>query len=96
MESIDIRDFGGQGLDLEQRLAAERALRVTNAGKPVAVILSTSEASSAPCIEAPDPARGRLAIKRNQQEWIELGMEELTMEEINAEIKAYRRERDGD
>ena len=92
MKSVDIRNLGSEAPRIEARRTEERDLLVSDDDKPVAVVFAVDAESHAQCMRALDLVRERLAIEGVHREWVELGMEKLALEEINAEIAAHRSE----
>ena len=95
MNSITLQELGRQAPALARQLEQGGELLVTKDDKPVAVLFPTDGEALDPCMKAWRRARNLLALERVQRESVARGMDKMTMEEINAEIAAYRRESAG-
>ena len=93
MEFMTARDLRINTSQLWQTLEKEKELVITLNGKPVALLSGISGASLEPILAAIRKARGEWAIRKMQQHAVENGLDKLTLEEINEEIKKTRKER---
>ena len=93
MKFMSIRDLRNQS-GLIQRSVEEENVALTSNGKPFALVVGLSEDD--------DPAELERLIRKARAEWAvsrirkraqRLGLDKLTLDEINAEIAAARAER---
>lgn len=95
MKFMSIRDLRNES-GLIQRTVAEENVTLTSNGKPFALVIGLDE------IEDPveldrivRQARAQWAVSRMRKRAQEAGLDRLTPEEIDAEIRAVRSERRG-
>ncbi len=93
MRFVTVRDLRGKTSELWKQLASERELVVTNNGKPIAILSATDENSFETCLWTLRRSRASDALANIQRDAADRGLGELTPEDIEAEIKASRRER---
>jgi prevent-host-death family protein len=93
MKFVTVRDLRGKTSELWKALERERELVVTNNGKPIAILSATDEESFETCLWTLRRSRASDALANLQRDAAERGLDELTPEDIEAEIKASRRER---
>ncbi len=93
MKFVTVRDLRGKTSELWKALERERDLVVTNNGKPIAILSATDEESFETCLWTLRRSRASDALASLQRDAADRGLDELTPEDIEAEIKASRRER---
>jgi antitoxin (DNA-binding transcriptional repressor) of toxin-antitoxin stability system len=93
MKFISVRDLRGRSAEVWKELPAEREVVVTNNGRPIAILSAVSESNLEESLSAIRQARAAEAIMSLQRRSIEKGTDEITMEEIDAEIKVVRKKR---
>ncbi len=93
MKFISVRDLRGKSAEVWKELPAEREVVVTNNGRPIAILSSVSESNLEEALSAIRQARAGKAVMSLQRRSIEKGTDSITMEEIDAEIKAVRKKR---
>ncbi len=93
MKFVTVRDLRGKTSELWKQLASERELVVTNNGKPIAILSATDEDSFETCLWTLRRTRASDALANLQRDASDRELDELTPEDIEAEIKASRRER---
>ncbi len=93
MKFVTVRDLRGKTSELWKELERERELVVTSNGKPIAILSATDEDSFESCLWTLRRSRASDALANLQRDAAERGFEKLTPEDIEAEIKASRRER---
>jgi len=76
-----------------RRLSTEKDMVVTSRGRPVALLTAISEDDFEESLAALRRARAMAAVHAMQMRSEELGLDKMTMDEIDAEVAAYRRER---
>lgn len=79
--------------DPETWLRKDDDLVLTDRGKPVAIVAPVNEDSVEETLDALRRTRAVAALVASQRRAAELGLDRLTMDEIDAEIAAVRRER---
>ncbi|HEX2080983.1 MAG TPA: type II toxin-antitoxin system prevent-host-death family antitoxin [Longimicrobium sp.] len=93
MKYISIRDLRNQS-GLIQRTVAEESVTLTSNGKPFALVIGLNESEDPGEMERLiRQARAQLAVSRIRKQAREAGLDKLTPEEIEAEIRAARAER---
>lgn len=95
MEFVSVRELRTRSAAVWRSLAREKDLVVTSNGKPIALLSATSASTLEASLSALRQARAQLAVAAMQRRARETGADRLTLEEVNAEIDAVRRSRDG-
>ena len=95
VEYVSLCELRRQSEDAWRSLAREKDLVVTSNGEPIAILSATTEATVEASISALRQARAQLAAAAMQQRAHETGADRLTLQDVNAEICAARRERSG-
>ena len=80
--------------DVWQRLQEERELLVMANGRPLALLISADSDDFEELLLALRRARAQLALARLRQQAAEMGLDHLSLDEINTEIEAARHERE--
>jgi len=93
MKFVSVRDLRGRSAEIWRELPDEREMVITSNGKPIAILSSTSEASVEESLLAIRRARGMAAVETMQSRSLATGADATSLDEINAEIAAVRRER---
>ena len=93
MKFVTVRDLRGKTSELWKELEQERELVVTSNGKPIAILTATNEESFETCLWTLRRSRASDALAKLQREAADRGLDELTPEDVDNEIKASRRER---
>ena len=93
MEFISVRQLRTQTAAVWDALAESGDLVVTTNGRPIAILSATTGATLEATLTALRQARAQLAVTAMQQRARETGADQLSLEDINAEIEAARRER---
>ncbi|HRR82695.1 MAG TPA: prevent-host-death protein [Planctomycetota bacterium] len=91
MKFMSIRDFRSR--PIRKDIASEREIVLTANGQPVALVSAVAGDELEDELMALRRARARIALDRIRARAKDLGLDKLTMEEIDAEIAASRRER---
>lgn len=93
MKFISIRDLRNQS-GLIQRTVAEEPVTLTSNGKPFALVVGLNESEDPGEMERLiRQARAQLAVSRIRQDARANGVDQLSPDEIDAEIRAARAER---
>ena len=93
MKFVTVRDLRGKTSELWKELEQERELVVTSNGKPIAILSATNEESFETCLWTLRRSRASDALAKLQRDAADRGLDELTPEDVDNEIKASRRER---
>jgi antitoxin (DNA-binding transcriptional repressor) of toxin-antitoxin stability system len=93
MKFISVRDLRGKSAELWKELPAQREVVVTSNGRPIAILSAVSESNLEESLSAIRQARAAEAVMSLQRRSVEEGTDSITMEEIDAEIKAVRKKR---
>jgi len=90
MKFISVRDLRGKSAAVWKDLPVEREVVVTSNGRPIAIISAVNESNLEESLAAIRQARAAEAVMSLQRRSFERGTDRITMEEIEAEIKAVR------
>ncbi len=93
MKFISVRDLRSKSAQVWKQLPQEREMIITSNGRPIAIIAATSDSDLEESLSAFRQARAVEAVANLQRRSVEAGNDKMTMDEINAEIKAVRRKR---
>jgi antitoxin (DNA-binding transcriptional repressor) of toxin-antitoxin stability system len=91
MKFITVRDLRTSPAQVWKDLPEEQEMVITNNGKPIALLTPISDKNLEDTLSTIRRARAIAAVKSLQQISIENKNNELTDEEIEAEIKATRK-----
>lgn len=93
MKFISVRDLRGKSAEVWKDLPAEQEVVVTSNGRPIAILSAVNESNLEESLTAIRRARAAEALMSLQRRSVERGTDGITMEEIDAEIKAVRKNR---
>ena len=93
VEFVSVRDLCRRSATVWRSLAREKDLVVTSNGEPVAVLSATTASTLEASLAALRQARAQLAVAAMQQRARESGVDRLTLEDVNTEVDAVRRNR---
>ena len=95
MKFVSVRDLRNRTSQLWRDLAQERDVIVTSHGKPIAILSATDEDSFERSLSEIRRSRARAEIdaERDSRDAARRGLDRLSMEEIDGEIKAVRARR---
>lgn len=93
MDFVTARELRDKSGDIWQRLEAGEEFVVTRNGKPFALLVHTEPSEVEDVLKAYRLARFGAVVQRVQDHARETGADQLTDEEIQAEIDAVRRQR---
>lgn len=93
MDFVSVRELRTRSAAVWDALSEEKDLVVTSNGKPIAVLSATTASSLEASLAALRQARAQLAVAAMQERARETGADRLTLEDVNAEIQAVRRQR---
>ena len=93
MKFVSVRDLRGKSAQLWKELPEEREMVITSNGRPIAILSAISESNLEESLGAFRQARAIKAVASLQRRSVEQGTDRISMDEINAEIKAIRKKR---
>lgn len=93
MRFVSVRELRNQSASVWQVLSEEKDLVITSNGKPIALLSAMMEEDPEALLGAVRRARAQAAATALQQASLKAGTDRLSLEDINAEISAPRRER---
>jgi antitoxin (DNA-binding transcriptional repressor) of toxin-antitoxin stability system len=93
MKFVSIRDLRGKSAEVWKKLPGEREMIITSNGRPVAILAAVNESNLEESLSAFRQARAIEAVASLQRLSIEQGTDNISMNEIDAEIKAVRKKR---
>ena len=93
MDFVSVRELRTRSAAVWDALSKEKDLVVTSNGKPIAVLSATTSSTLEASLAALRQARAQLAVAAMQQRAQETGSDKLTLDDVNAEIEAVRRQR---
>ena len=95
MRFVSIRDLRGRSAELWKTLPGEGEMIITNNGRPIAILAAVNESNLEESLSAFRQARAVEAAASLQRRSVEQGTDRISMDAIDAEIKAVRRKRKG-
>jgi antitoxin (DNA-binding transcriptional repressor) of toxin-antitoxin stability system len=93
MKFISVRDLRGKSAQVWKELPQEREMIITSNGRPIAIIAAISDSTLEESLSAFRQARAVEAVASLQRRSVKMGNDKITMDEIDAEIKAVRKKR---
>jgi antitoxin (DNA-binding transcriptional repressor) of toxin-antitoxin stability system len=93
MKFISVRDLRGKSAEVWKKLPGEREIIITSNGRPIAILAAVNESNLEDSLSAFRQARAVEAVAVIQRRSMEQGTDQLTLKEIEAEIKTVRRKR---
>jgi antitoxin (DNA-binding transcriptional repressor) of toxin-antitoxin stability system len=93
MKFVSVRDLRGKSAQLWKELPQEREMVITSNGRPIAILAAISESNLEESLAAFRQARAVEAVASLQRRSIEQGTDRISLDQINAEIKAVRKKR---
>ena len=91
MKFITVRDLRTTPAQVWKELHSEQEIVITNNGKPIALLTPLSDVDMEDTVGAVRRARAVAALKKVRGLAVKAGLSEMTMDEINQEIQAYRK-----
>ena len=91
MKFLTVRDLRSKSAQIWKELPKEHEMIITNNGRPVAILSSTNEDDLETALNSIRRARIADAISALQQESVQQGTDNITLEEINSEIRNSRK-----
>jgi prevent-host-death family protein len=93
MKFVSIRDLRAKSAEVWKKLQGEGEMIITSNGRPIAILAAINESNLEESLSAFRQARAVEAVASLQRRSVEQGTDNLSMAEIDAEIKAVRRKR---
>ena len=93
MRFVSVRDLRGKSAEVWKTLPGEGEMIITSNGRPIAILAAVSESNLEESLSAVRQARAIEAAASLQRRSIEQGTDRISMDEIDAEVKAVRRKR---
>ena len=93
MKFVSVRDFRTASASIWKKLPVERAMIITNNGKPIALLTPLSDETLEDTVSAVRRAKAINAVKKMQEISVSMGNEKMTLEEINAIISDVRKDK---
>ena len=93
MKFVSIRDLRGKSAEVWKKLSSEREMIITSNGRPIAILAAVNESNLEESLSAFRQARAVGAVASLQRRSVEQGTDNISMDEIDGEIKAARRRR---
>jgi len=93
MKFLSVRDLRSKSAQVWQDLPSDRELIITSNGRPIAILAAISESNLEESLTAFRQARAVEAVSSIQRRSVDHGTNTLTMDEIDAEIRAVRKSR---
>ncbi len=91
MKFISIRDLRGKSAEVWKKLPGEGEMIITSNGRPIAILAAVNESNLEESLSAFRQARAVEAVASLQRLSVEQGTDNISMDEIDAEIKAVRK-----
>lgn len=93
MKFLSVRDLRSKSAQVWQDLPSERELIITNNGRPIAILAAINDSNLEESLMAFRQARAVESIASLQRISADKGTDKITIEEIDAEIRAVRKSR---
>jgi len=90
MKFLSVEDLKTKSSQVWKELSDQKEVIVTSNGRPIALLSSINENNFEQVLSAIRHARATNAVAMIQYESVQKGTQKMSMEEINAEIKAVR------
>ncbi len=91
MKFVTVRDFRTTPAQIWKELPGEQEIVITNNGKPIALLTPISDTDMEDTVTAVRRARAATALKKIRSVAAKNGLSEMTMDDINEEIREYRK-----
>jgi prevent-host-death family protein len=93
MDFVTVRELRAESGKVWEKIEAGEEMVITRNGKPFALLVGTDSASLEDNLLALRRAKFSRLLAEQHKRAVELGLDKMTMEEIDAEIDAVRKER---
>jgi len=95
MEFLSIREFTSSPRKTRQTLKRSGKIVLTNNGKPSMLVFDITDQDFEKLIDTLNRAEAMRLFEEIQMQAVRGGLNSMTMDEINAEVTAYRRNKKG-
>ena len=92
MRFMSMRELQKSGGEIREALSNDGKVVITTAGKPTALMIQIGESDFEETLTLLNQVRFAKAVRDMRQEAVRNGLEDMTMEEIDAEITQHREE----
>jgi prevent-host-death family protein len=93
MKFITVRDLRTTPAQVWRALPEEQEIVITNNGKPIALLTPLTDTDLEDTLASVRRARAINAVKKMQATAVAAGLSDMTMEDVDKEIQAYRKSR---
>lgn len=93
MRFLSVRDLRSKSAQVWEELPEQREMIVTSNGRPIAILAAINESNLEESLSAFRQARAVEAVSSLQRRSVATGTDALSMDEIEAEIRAVRNRR---
>jgi antitoxin (DNA-binding transcriptional repressor) of toxin-antitoxin stability system len=93
MKFLSVRDLRGKSAQVWKELPEEREMVITSNGRPIAILAAINESNIEESLAAFRQGRAVEAVASLQRQSVKQGTDQITMDEIEAEIRAVRKKR---
>ena len=93
MRFITVRELKTKSADVWRKLDRDKELIVTNNGKPFALMTPVKEEDLEQTLRDMRASRFLRSMREAQAQSVALGLDQMRLEELDAEIRAARREK---
>jgi len=93
MKFLSVRDLRGKSAQIWKELPDEREMIITSNGRPIAILAAITETNLEKSLAAFRQSRTVEAVVSLQRSSVKQGTGNMSLDEINAEIKAVRKKR---
>ena len=93
MRFVSVRDLRSKGRRVWEELESEEELVVTSNGRPIALLTGVNEENFENTLRDLRRARALRAVEEMQRASLKGGLDKMSNQEINAEVRAARKAR---
>ena len=93
MDFVTVRELRAESAKVWEKIEAGKEVVITRNGKPFAVLINTQPENLEATLRAIRGERFAASVRKLQEHAVKHGLDKMTMEEIDAEIAAARKER---
>lgn len=93
MRFVSVRDLRSKGRRVWEELESEKELVVTSNGRPIALLTGVNEDNFENTLRDLRRARALRAVEEMQRASLKAGLDKMSDQEIDAEIRAARKAR---
>lgn len=93
MRFVTIRDLRNKSAEIQRQLPEEKEMVLTSNGKPFAILSATSAETLEEELTMIRRGQAMAAVNHLQTQSVKLGIDRISLDEINAEINSQRKAR---